>query len=97
MHPHKLRRRGALAAGAGLSVLALAAPTASALSGLYCGGGRGPTAEVAIQSAIDDARNSAQGDGLFDCELVGEPFVAFVENDPWRGDFYRASVNMSCR
>lgn len=51
---------------------------------------------MAIQSAIDDAQNSAQEDGLFSCTLVGEPFVAFVENDPWRGDFYRASVNMSC-
>ena len=78
-----------------LAVLAVAAGAVA--SAIYCGGGRGPTAEVAIQSAIADAENSAQGDGLFTCSLVGEPSMAFVKNDPWRGDFYRASVNMSCR
>jgi hypothetical protein len=47
----------------------------SSAGALYCGGGRGPTAEVAIQSAIDDAENSAEGDGLFTCTPVGEPQV----------------------
>jgi hypothetical protein len=97
MKSRTLTRRGALAVGAGVPVLAALAPTAGAITGaIYCGGGRGPTAEVAIQSAIDDAATSAQGDGLFTCTLVGEPLVAFIQNDPYRGDFYRASVNMSC-
>jgi hypothetical protein len=92
-----MRPRRVLAAGVGVSLLAFLAPTASALAGaIYCGGGYGPTAEVAVQSAIDDARNSASGDGLFNCTLAGEPLVAFVPNDPNRGDFFRASVNMSC-
>jgi hypothetical protein len=94
----KRTRLAVLTVGAAVFVLALLATAASAIaSAIYCGGGRGPTAEVAIQSAIDDAQSSAQGDGLFTCTLVGEPLVAFVKNDPWRGDFYRASVNMSCR
>jgi hypothetical protein len=97
MTSRTLTRRGALVVGAALSVLASLVPTASAIAGaLYCGGGRGPTAEVAIRSAIEDAENSAQGDGLFTCTLVGEPVVAFIQNDPLRGDFFRASVNMSC-
>ena len=51
---------------------------------------------MAIQSAIGDAQSSAEGDGLITYTLVGEPKVFFIENDPIRGDFYRASVNMSC-
>jgi hypothetical protein len=89
------RRRSIVAAGAGASVLALFAPIASAAA-IYCGGGRGPTAEVAIQSAIWDAQSSAEGDGLFTCTLADEPKVAFIQNDPLRGDFWRASVNMTC-
>jgi hypothetical protein len=80
---------------ASLAALALMASTANA-SGLWCGGGRGPTAEVAIQSAIDDARNSASSEGLFDCTLVGEPQVFETLNDPNFGHVFRAQVNMAC-
>jgi hypothetical protein len=84
-----------LTVGAAATALALMASAASA-SGLWCGGGRGPTAEIAIQSAIDDARNSAAGEGLFDCTLVGEPQVFETLNDPNFGHVFRAQVNMAC-
>lgn len=76
----------------------LAAMTPALASGAlqYCGGGYGPTAEIAVRSAIDDARNSASGDGLFRCELVGEPFVAEIFDDPYRGHFFSAGVTMAC-
>ncbi|MGH3011671.1 MAG: hypothetical protein ACRDMY_07510 [Gaiellaceae bacterium] len=81
--------------GAGASMVALLAPIASAAA-IYCGGGRGPTAEMAIQTAIWDAQSSAEGDGLFTCTLADEPKVAFIQNDAYGGSFWRASVNMSC-
>jgi hypothetical protein len=87
-------RASGVAVVAALSILVFSA-VASA-GAIYCGGGYGPTADVAIQSAIDDAQNSASGDGLFNCNLVGGPAVLFVQNDPNRGDFWRASVNMAC-
>jgi hypothetical protein len=89
------RRIGIPLTIAAASALALVTSAASA-SGLWCGGGRGPTAEVAIQSAIDDARNSAAGEGLFNCTLVGEPQVFETLNDPNFGHVFRAQVNMAC-
>ncbi len=96
MNAHTLVRRACAASVvAGASVLALSV-SAAASAPLYCGGGRGPTADVAIASAIDDAQNSASGDGLFTCVLVGEPQVFQVVNDPLRGTSFRAQVNMAC-
>ena len=83
------------AVAASAVVLALTASTAEA-SGLWCGAGRGLTAEGAIQGAIDDARTSASGSGLFDCELVGEPEVFETFDDPYFGHVFRAQVNMAC-
>ena len=40
--------------------------------------------------AIDDAEVSAFGEGLFNCEIVGEPQV-WID-----GSKFRASVNMAC-
>ncbi|MFI5632343.1 hypothetical protein ACIA8E_23795 [Streptomyces sp. NPDC051664] len=77
---------------AGLPAAVTPAPTSSAL--LYCGGGYGPTAGTAVRSAIDDAQNSASGDGLFSCELIGEPFVTEIFGAPYRG--HRAGVNVAC-
>ena len=82
-------------AAAAVTVLALTASAADA-SALWCGAGRGRTAEGAIQSAMDDARTSASGEGLFTCELVGEPEVFESFNDPNYGHVFRAQVNMSC-
>ena len=44
----------------------------------------------AIEKAIDDAEVSASGEGLFNCELVGEPLVW------WDGLRFRAAVDMAC-
>jgi hypothetical protein len=74
---------------ASLTALALTAATASA-SGLYSGCSFGSTPERAIHKAIYDAEVSASGDGLFNCELVGEPLV-------WMdGSMFRAAVDMAC-
>lgn len=81
--------------GATIAVLALTTSAATA-SSLYCGAARGLTAEVAIQGAIEDAENSASGDGLFTCTLVGDPQVFETFDDPYFGHLFRASVTMSC-
>lgn len=93
----RFRRIGAplTVIGASAAAMALFASSASA-AGFYCGAARGLTAEVAIQGAIDDAQNSASGDGLFNCELIGEPQVFESFNDPYFGHIFRAQVNMDC-
>ena len=80
---------------AAVTVLALTASSASA-STLWCGAGRGLTAENAIQRAIDDAKVSAFGSGQFNCELVGQPQVFETFNDPNFGHIFRAQVTLSC-
>jgi hypothetical protein len=80
---------------AAVTALALTASSASA-STLWCGGGRGLTADSAIQRAIQDATVSASGAGQFNCELVGEPQVFETFNDPNFGHLFRAQVTMSC-
>ncbi|MEU7579891.1 hypothetical protein AB0B50_20075 [Streptomyces sp. NPDC041068] len=89
-------RGGLLAAGTAAALLAVAVPATASTAALYCGAGRGLTAESAIQGAVDDARNSASGDGRFQCELVGAPQIFEVFDDPYFGHVFRASVNMSC-
>ncbi len=78
----------------GVAVLVLAGVAAA--DPLYCGGGRGPTPEYAINQAIDDAEASAEGDGLYTCTVVGQPSVWFVPYEHHQGGFYRAGVNMAC-
>jgi hypothetical protein len=78
----------------GVAVLVLAGVAAA--SPIYCGSGRGPTPEYAINKAIYDAEVSAEGDGLFTCTIVGEPTVWFVPYEHYPGGFYRAGVNMTC-
>jgi hypothetical protein len=94
--PTNTRRIGfPLITGTAVTVLALTASSASA-SMLWCGGGRGLTAQSAIQRAINDAEVSASGEGQFNCELVGEPQVFETFNDPNFGHIFRAQVTMSC-
>jgi hypothetical protein len=85
------RRIGSLLTmgAASLTVLALTASSASA-SGLFGGCSFGSTPERAIERAIDDAENSASGEGLFNCVVVGEPLVW------WDGSRFRAAVDMAC-
>jgi hypothetical protein len=64
---------------------------------LFCGAGRGLTAQNAVQGAFDDARNSAQSEGYFGaCTLSGEPQIFEVFADPTFGHIFRAQVNVSC-
>jgi hypothetical protein len=90
LRPYSRRIGASLTMGAAsLTVLALTATSASA-SGLFNGCSFGSTPERAIEKAIDDAENSASGEGLFNCEVVGEPLVW------WDGARFRAAVDMAC-
>ncbi|MFD0417335.1 hypothetical protein [Streptomyces sp. NPDC127108] len=97
----KVRRKGQLAvAGVALSVLMVGSPLAVADAGaaakLFTGGGRGPTAAVAIQSAVWDAEASAGAEQLYTCTLVGEPLVFETFDDPNYGHVFRAEATVSC-
>jgi ribosomal protein S12 methylthiotransferase accessory factor YcaO len=63
---------------------------------LFTGAGRGPSAEVAIRSAIDDAATSAGAYQLYTCTPVGEPQVFESTNDPNFGHVFRAQATVSC-
>ncbi|MEU6003936.1 hypothetical protein [Streptomyces sp. NPDC047197] len=89
-------RGGLLVAGTAAALLAVATPATAGSAALYCGAGRGLTAEAAVQGAIDDAEVSASADGRFHCELDGEPQLFEVFDDPNFGHIFRASVTMSC-
>jgi hypothetical protein len=92
------RRAGAgivVAAGATALVMMVASPAMA--SPLFCGAGRGLTAENAVQGAFDDAQNSAQSVGFYGaCELSGEPQIFETFDDPNFGHIFRAQVNVSC-
>ena len=62
---------------------------------LFDGAAFGPTEEVAIRSAIEDAEVSASAYQLYTCELVGEPQI-FPGPDPARRRNFRAQVTVSC-
>jgi hypothetical protein len=92
------RRTGAALAvvGAVVSLPGLASAAPDSTGKLFLGGGRGPTAEVAIRSAIDDGANSAAAEGLYTCTPVGEPQVFETLNDPNFGHTFRAMATVSC-
>ena len=79
-----------------MALVALAASPALA-SPLFCGAGRGRTADVAIQGAFWDAQNSAQSESFYgDCTIVGEPAIFETTNDPNFGHIFRASLTVTC-
>ncbi|HEY7271793.1 MAG TPA: hypothetical protein VH502_03590 [Actinoplanes sp.] len=92
------RRAGAglvLAAGALTVVMLLGTPAMA--SPLFCGAGRGLTAQNAIQGALDDAQASAQAEGFYGaCSTVGEPQIFETFDDPYFGHLFRAQVTVSC-
>lgn len=96
----KVRVAGLVAvAGFALSLLmgsAQATAGAGAEPRLFTGGGRGPTAAVAIQSAIGDAETSAAAEQLYTCTLVGEPQVFESPDDPVFGHVFRAEATVGC-
>jgi hypothetical protein len=72
----------------------LTTPLSAQVPEFFDGGGSGPTPEVAVQAAIDDARNTASGYGLFTCELAGEPQV--FPRPPGSHRAFAAQVRMRC-
>jgi hypothetical protein len=85
-----------LGATVGVSQPSASSASAEESGKLFTGAGRGPTSEVAIRSATDDAANSASAEGLFNCTPVGEPEVFESTNDPNFGHVFRAQVTVSC-
>ena len=82
---------------AGSLALVVVLASVAVASPLFDGGGRGPTDEVAIQSAFDDARITAQSVGFYgECTIAGEPQVFETFNDPNFGHVFRAQVSISC-
>ena len=93
LHPTHRIRRASLAAAV---LCALAAPAAAQSDGMFFdGGGFGPTEDIAIRRAIEDAEVSASAYQLFTCELVGEPQI-FPGTHPERGPVIRAQVRVFC-
>lgn len=92
------RRAGAgLTTAAGVTALVMLVASPATASPLFCGAGRGLTAQNAIQGAFDDARNSAQSEGFYGaCTISGEPQIFEVFDDPHLGHLFRAQVNVSC-
>jgi hypothetical protein len=93
------RRMGAMLAVPGVAVALLGAASSAPADSdgmLFDGGGRGPTAEVAIRRAIDDAETSASAYQLYTCTPVGQPQVFESTNDPNFGHVFRAQVSVSC-
>jgi hypothetical protein len=93
------RRTGAALAATAVvvSLLAAASSARAASDGmLFTGGGRGPSADVAIRRAIYDATISASAYQLYTCTLVGQPQVYESTNDPNFGHVFRAEATVSC-
>ena len=98
MNLRSSRRAGAgLAVAAGATALVMLVASPATASPLFCGAGRGLSAQNAIQGAFDDAQNSAQSEGFYGaCTLSGEPQVFETFNDPYFGHLFRAQVTVSC-
>jgi len=92
-------RAGAgLAAAAGATALVMLVASPATASPLFCGAGRGLTAQNAVQGALDDAQNSAQSEGFYGaCTMAGEPQVFETFDDPYFGHLFRAQVTVSCQ
>ena len=85
----------AVAAGAAALVTLLGSPAMA--STVFCGGGRGLTAQSAVSRAVWDAQVSAQAEGFFGaCTLVGDPEIFETFNDPNFGHLFRAQVTVTC-
>ena len=92
-----LARLGLAAAAGSTALVTLLGSPATAYVPTFCGAGRGPTEAVALYSAVDDATMSARDMGFFgECTFAEAPLTMFVRNDPLRGNFWRASVQLHC-
>ena len=89
--------RARLVAAAGATALVMLVASPATASPLFCGAGRGLTAQNAVQGAFEDAQTSAQSEGFYGaCTLAGEPQIFEVFNDPYFGHIFRAQVTVSC-
>ena len=84
----------AVAAGA-LALVTLFASPATA-SPLFCGAGRGLTAQTAIEGAFEDAQISAQSEGFYGSCAIVDQQVFETFNDPYFGHLFFAQVTASC-
>ena len=94
VHWARYFRRASLVAATALLSLVVTSPAGSSQL-LFTGGGFGPTADVAIQSAIWDAEASASYYQLFDCQLAGEILVFTRPSPRWSRNF-TAQVTIAC-
>lgn len=90
-------RRVSLFVAAALLSFVVSSPASSSqsISALFTGGGFGPTADVAIQSAIWDAEVSASDYQLFNCRVVGEILI-FARPNARFGRNFTAQVTIAC-
>jgi len=89
--------RAGVGAAAGVMALVVSAAPTAAASPIFDGGGRGTTAQIAIQSAFEDAQVTAQSVGFYGaCTIVGEPQIFETFNDPNFGHVFRAQVQATC-
>ncbi len=98
MHlPYRCRSVSVTVSSAILCFLATSSPVIGSQSGamLFTGGAFGPTADVAIQSAIADAETSASAYRLFTCQLIDEPLIFPGPNPEW-GRNFTAQVTVAC-
>jgi hypothetical protein len=90
------KSRAALAVACTGLFLAAASASAGGAAKLFTGGGYGTTPELAIQSAIEDAKNSASAEQLYTCVLVGEPQTFGPRPGPKGGVRFTAEATVSC-
>ncbi len=90
-------RRASLVLAAALLGFVGASPASSSQfnPSYFTGGGFGPTAEVAIQSAIWDAEATASYFQLYQCQLVGEILI-FARANARFGRNFNAEVTVAC-
>lgn len=88
--------RGGLLAAAVLLGTTVPSSAGHAAVRFFTGGGFGPTPGTAIQAAIWDAEASAGGEGLYTCELVGEPTVFPQNRRPKGGPAFTAEATLGC-
>jgi len=90
-------RRGLLVIAATLLSFVVSSPaTSSPFSPTtFTGGGYGPTADVAIQSAMWDAAETASYYQLYDCRVVGEILI-FARPNARFGRNFSAEVTIAC-
>lgn len=90
-------RRVSLVVAAALLSFVVSSPAGSSPFGpaLFTGGGFGPTADVAIQSALWDAQESASYYQFYNCQLAGEILI-FARSNARAGRNFNAQVTIAC-